>query len=152
VLRNIISLFFVFIIGCIFLISITYAKWAYAFVVYDGNTYIVSETHIETKEIDKKIGEVTKYSDNEGTYSGNFSNKFPKGTEYFAIKGININDTIAVKESEKLFIKANYNGKCAGSVEQGDSEYNWNNLILYIVGVILLFGIIYLFFKKRNSR
>jgi hypothetical protein len=151
-LRNIISLFFVFIIGCTFLISTSYAKWAYAFVVYDGNTYIISETRIEPKEIGKKIGEVTKYSDNEGTYSGNFSNKFPKGTEYYEIKGVNINDAITVKESKKSFIKANYDGKYAGSGEQGGSEYNLQNLTLYFIGVILLIGIIYLFFKKRNSR
>ncbi|WP_252198860.1 hypothetical protein [Bacillus mycoides] len=151
-MRNIISLFFVFIIGCTFLISTSYAKWAYAFVVYDGGTYIISETHIEPKEIGKKIGEVTKYSDNEGTYSGNFSNQFPKGTEYYEIKDVKTIDAIAVKESEKSFIKANYDGEYAGSGEQGYSKYTWQNLLPYFIGVILLIGIIYLFFKKRNSR
>jgi hypothetical protein len=52
--RNLISLFFVFIIGCTFLISKTYASWAYAFVVYDGNIYVISETHIELKQIGKQ--------------------------------------------------------------------------------------------------
>lgn len=146
VLRNIISLFFVFIIGCTFLVSTSYAKWAYAFVVFDGGTYIVSETHIEPKEIGKKIGEVTNYSDNEGTYSGNFSNQFPKGTEYYEIKGVKTNDSIAVKESEKSFIKANYNGEYAGNSEQDDSKYNWQNLLPYIIGLILLIGVIYWFF------
>jgi len=152
VLRNIISLFFVFIIGCSFLVSTIYAKWAHAFVVFDGGTYIISETHIEPKEIGKKIGEVTNYSDNEGAYSGNFSNKFPQGTEYYEIKGVKANDSIAVKESEKSFIKANYNGEYAGSGEQSDNKYNWQNLLPYFIGLILLIGVIYLFLKKRNSQ
>jgi hypothetical protein len=134
--RNLISLFFVFIIGCTFLISKTYASWAYAFVVYDGNIY--SETHIELKQIGKQIGKVTMYSDQEGTYSGNFLNKFPKGTEYYEIKGFKTKDAIAVKESKELFIKANYSGKYAGS------KYSWQNFLPYFIGVILLIGIIYL--------
>ncbi|CRK83411.1 hypothetical protein [Neobacillus massiliamazoniensis] len=151
-MRKIISLFFVFLIGCTLLISTTYADWAYAFVVYDGNSYIVSETHIEPNKIGKKIGEVTEYSDREGTYSGNFSNQFLKGTEYYEIKGVNTKDAIAVKKSEGLFIKVNYNGKYGASGKQVNSEYNWQILLPYFIGAILLIGIIYLFLKKRNSR
>ncbi|WP_027409376.1 hypothetical protein [Anoxybacteroides tepidamans] len=135
-MQRLISLFFVFIIGCTFLTSTTYAKWAYAFVVYDGNTYIMSNTRVEPKQIGKKIGRVTKYSDQEGIYSGNFSNMFPEGTEYYEIKGVKTNDAIAVKERDELFIKANYSGQYAGS------KYNWQHIFLYFSIVILLFGII----------
>jgi hypothetical protein len=145
-LRKIISLIFVFVIGCTFFITTTYANWAYAFVVYSGNIYVVSETHIEANKIGKKIGEVTKYSDQEGTYNGNFSNKFPKGTEYYEIKDVAIKEAIAIKESKDSFIKAKYDGKYAGSGEYDHKNY----LLVYFIGVVLLFGIIYLFYKRRN--
>ncbi len=96
----------------------------------------MSNTRVEPKQIGKKIGRVTKYSDQEGIYSGNFSNMFPEGTEYYEIKGVKTNDAIAVKERDELFIKANYSGQYAGS------KYNWQHIFLYFSIVILLFGII----------
>ena len=45
--------------------------------------YVVSNEIVE--EVDKEIGHVTKYSDREGTYSGNFSNRYKKGA-YFRLK------------------------------------------------------------------
>ncbi|MDQ6600815.1 hypothetical protein [Bacillus salipaludis] len=152
-MRKIIILFFVFFIGCTLLVSKSFADWAYAFVLYEGNAYVISETHIEPNKIGKKIGEVTDYSDWEGgTYSGNFSNEFPKGTEYYEIKGVNTKDAIAVKKNEGLFIKVNYKGKYGATGKKGNSIYNWQNVLPYLIGVILLIGIIYLSFKKRNSR
>ncbi|NRD78968.1 hypothetical protein HPT25_16510 [Bacillus sp. BRMEA1] len=145
-MRKIISLIFVFLIGCTFFITTTYAKWAYDFVVYKDNSYVVTETHIEANKIGRKIGEVTKYSDLEGTYRGNFSNKFPKGTEYYEIKGIAINEAIAIEESKDSFIKAKYNGKYATNGEYDPTNF----LLVYFIGVVLLFGIMYLFYKKRN--
>lgn len=150
-MRKIISLVFVFLFACTFLINTTYASWAYAFVVYNGNIYVVSETHIEANKIGKKIGEVTNYSDREGTYSGNFSNQFPKGTEYYEIKGVTTKETIAIKESEKLFIKAKYDGKYAGSGEYDHKKNIVKNLLVYFIGVVLLFGIFYLFYKRRSK-
>ncbi|MFJ7975963.1 hypothetical protein ACIQZI_09750 [Peribacillus sp. NPDC096379] len=150
-MRKIMSLFFVFLIGCTFLISTTYASWAYAFVVYDGNIYVVSETHIKPNKIGKKIGKVTKYSDREGTYSGNFSNQFPKETDYYEIKGATTKEAIAIKESKESFIKAKYDGKYTGSGEYDHKKYILNNLLVYFIGVVLLFGIIYLFYKRRSK-
>jgi hypothetical protein len=151
-LKKIISVVFIFLIACTFLISKTYAKWAYAFVVYDGNIYVVSETHIEPNKIGKKIGKVTKYSDQEGTYSGNFSNQFPRGTEYYEIEGVKTNEAIAIKESKESFIKAKYEGKYAGSGEVDHKKYISKNLLVYCFGFVLFIGVIFLFFKKRNSR
>ena len=62
------------------------AEWAYSFVVWDGYVYVLSDE--EVNQIGNEIGAVTKYSDIEGTYSGNFSNTFAKGTKYFSIKDI----------------------------------------------------------------
>lgn len=50
-----------------------YADWAGSFVVYSGDIYEISDDElIPSEEIDKKIGHVTKYSDEEGTYRGEF--------------------------------------------------------------------------------
>lgn len=146
-MRNVVSLLLVFFIGCTLLVSTTFAKWAYAFVVYDGNVYVISEAHVDPEQ----IGKVTKYSDIEGTYSGNFSNQFPKGTEYYEINGVKTKEAIAVKESEGVFIKANYNGKYDGIDENADSKKSWQDFVPYLLEVIWLTGIIFLVIKKRKN-
>ncbi|HEX7065778.1 MAG TPA: hypothetical protein VF199_11980 [Bacillales bacterium] len=85
------------------------ADWAYSFVVWDGYIYEVSGDYVN--EINEEIGEVTKYSDMEGTYTGNFSNKYEKGTKYYSIKGINVEEAIAIKEEGGKFRKAIRSGK-----------------------------------------
>lgn len=84
------------------------ADWAFEFVVWDGYIYKLSEEYVES--IDEEIGEVTKYSDMEGTYSGNFSNTYEKGTKYYSIQGISTDDSIAIKEKGK-YKKAIRDGK-----------------------------------------
>ncbi len=81
-----------------------FAKWAYSFVVWDGYTYVVIDEDVT--EIDEKIGHVTKYSDDEGTYSGNFSNTYKKGTKYYSIKRISTDEAIAIQEKGGKYIKA----------------------------------------------
>ena len=56
-------------------------------------------------EINEEVGHVTKYSDREGTYSGNFSNKYKKGTNFYSIKGISTDEAIAVKEDDESYRK-----------------------------------------------
>lgn len=85
------------------------ADWAYSFVVYDGYKYRVSDEYVI--EVNKEIGEVTKYSDMEGTYSGNFSNEYEKGTKYFSILGISTEEAIAVEEKNGSYRKAIIDGK-----------------------------------------
>jgi hypothetical protein len=85
------------------------ADSAYGFVVWNGYIYKVSDEYVE--EITKEIGEVTKYSDMEGIYSGNFSNKYEKGTKYFSIKGISTDEAIAIKEQDGKYRKAINQGK-----------------------------------------
>jgi len=143
--RNLIGMFFVFLLGCCLFISTASASWAYMFVVNDGNLYAISETQVDPKQIGSKIGKVTKYSDQEGTYSGNFSNRYPKGTTYYEIMGVDIKDAIAIKESEGLFKKAIYKGEYPGN------KYRSQDFLPYVVGVLLLVVVIY-FIKKRSNR
>ncbi|MDN4525171.1 hypothetical protein [Fictibacillus fluitans] len=100
-----ISFFFALLIaGQIFSGHHASAKWAYPFVVWDHYTYSISEEYVE--QVGKEIGKVTKYSDQEGDYNGNFSNQYKKGTKYFKIKGISTDKAIAVQEPGGKYIKA----------------------------------------------
>ena len=62
------------------------ASWAYPFVVNDGKIYVMSEDPVEASALGDVVGKVTYYTDREGTYGGNFSNVYPKGTKYYAIQ------------------------------------------------------------------
>ncbi|MDF2651719.1 MAG: hypothetical protein K0Q73_7524 [Paenibacillus sp.] len=116
------------------------AEWAYRFVVYSGNVYVVTDSAINSDQIDTKIGQVTHYSDREGTYKGNFSNTYPKGTPYYSIVGINENQGIAVKNDEAKFIKAVYQGPYAGN-ESDNYAFIWILLISGGAAVVLFFVI-----------
>jgi hypothetical protein len=140
-----ISVLSALLIGCTFFISTVSADWANMFVVNDGRIYVISEEHVDPKQIGLRIGMVSKYSDREGTYSGNFSNRYPKGTEYYEIIGVEINDAIAVKENEGLYIKAAYGGEYAGS------RYNWVDFLPYVFAALLVL-IIGNIIKKRMNR
>jgi len=122
---------FVFVLLFSLLISIlspsVYADWARNFVVFSGKTYEITDKIIDPNNIDKKIGKVTSNSTREGSYRGNFSNKYPKGTEYYSIKGIDSSQEIAVKASVGGYLSAIYRG------EYGEKS----NLGWYIVWIFL---------------
>jgi len=86
------------------------ASWAFQFVVLNNNTYQVTDEIISHDKIEEKIGEVTHYSDKEGTYSNGFSNKYEKGTELYKIKGMDVNKYIAVKENDNTYKKLKKEG------------------------------------------
>lgn len=132
-------------LACTLFIGSVSANWAYMFVVNNGSIYVISEEHVDPKQIGSRIGKVTTYSDQEGTYSGNFSNRYPKGTEYFEIIGLDIMDAIAVKENEGLYIKAAYEGEYAGD------RYGWSDFLLYVF-VVLFVLVAFYFVKKRMIR
>ena len=92
------------------------ADWAYSFIVWDGYMYEISDEYVE--DIEVEIGEVTSYSTMEGTYEGNFSNEYNKGTKYFSIDGVNTEEAIAIKEDEDKYRKAIRNGKYTVDSEQ----------------------------------
>lgn len=89
--------------------SCSNSSWAYSFVVWNGYIYQISDEYVD--EISDEIGEVTKYTDREGTYSGNFSNKYKKGTKYYAIDGISTDEAIAIEEENGEYRKATRDGK-----------------------------------------
>jgi TRAP-type uncharacterized transport system substrate-binding protein len=97
------ALTIVIVVGCS-----SSADWNSNFVVWDGYVYEMSNEYVT--EIEEEIGKVTKYSDKEGTYSGNFSNMYRKGTKYYAIVGVNTDEAIAVEENG-VYRKAKKEGK-----------------------------------------
>ena len=126
--------------------SIASAKWAYQFVVYQKNIYVISEQKIGAEFIGAKLGHVTKYSGTEGTYSGNFSNTYPKGTEYYQMKEVDVKEAIAIKEKDGTFTVANYEDKYNGA------RISTQTLVLYSCGAILLLLLIWYLVKKKNSK
>lgn len=80
--------------------SKSFADWAYSFVVYNGYTYVISDEFVT--EIDKEIGQVTKYSDK-------------KGTKYYSVKGVSTDTAIAVEDYGK-YKKAIRKVKYAGGI------------------------------------
>ncbi|MDX1806422.1 MAG: hypothetical protein R3267_05320 [Paenisporosarcina sp.] len=92
------------------------SDWAYSFIVWDGYIYELSDEYVEDVKVE--IGEVTYFSNEEGTYEGNYSNKYNKGTKYFSIVGINTDEAIAIKEGEGKYRKVIRNGKYSLDSEQ----------------------------------
>lgn len=84
-------------------------SWVYSFVVWDDYVYQISSEYV--KEIGEEIGEVTIYSDSEGTYTGNFSNEYEKGAKYYSITGVSTDEAIAIKEDDGKYRKAIRDGK-----------------------------------------
>ncbi|MEK5389095.1 hypothetical protein NSQ59_01770 [Margalitia sp. FSL K6-0131] len=124
------------------------ADWAYPFVVWNGYIYVVSEEKVE--KVDKEIGHVTKYSDREGTYSGNFSNVFKKGTKYYSIKGISTDEAIAVQDGKGKFVKATREGKYEGDKKSSEINFiKWAAVFLVIIIIIATGGN---FVKRKKER
>ena len=121
------------------------AGWAYQFVVWDGFVYVIGDEFVE--EVDGKIGRVTKYNDMEGTYSGNFSNVYKKGTAYYSIKGISTDEAIAVEDGGGKYKKAVRDGEYAG-----DKNILGLNTLTMIIGflVLLLIFILPTYLKRRK--
>ncbi|WP_433594995.1 hypothetical protein [Lysinibacillus xylanilyticus] len=104
--------FFSVVIAIVFLSGCSNAinkSWAFGFVVWDGYIYQLSDEYVD--EVDEEIGKVTRYSDTEGTYYGNFSNVYEKGTKYYAMRGISTEEAIAIEEEDGMYRKAIRDGK-----------------------------------------
>lgn len=136
------SILFVFLIGFSVFIQTAYGDWAHKFVVYDGSSYVVSDHEVDKSLVDKKLGKVTKYSDREGTYRGNFSNHYPKGTAYYSIKDVAVSKAIAIKDQEDNYIQADYSGKYAGG------KMDLQTIIPYVFGGII---VVLVFLMVQNS-
>lgn len=121
---------------CLLFSEKSLASWAYPFVVWNGYIYVVSEEKVE--KVEKEIGHVTKYSDREGTYSGNFSNIFKKGTKYYSIKGISLDEAIAVQDGKGNYVKATRDGKYEGNKKTSEINFlKWAAVFLVIVILVV---------------
>jgi hypothetical protein len=129
--------------------SVHALSWAISFVVLKGNVYEVKqEEMIEESEIGKVIGEVkTTPDDMTGEYYGDASNFYPKGTKYYAIKGIPTSKAIAIK-NDNQYLKAVYVHKAPFHI----MNVLTNIYFLTAVGIVALLIIRARFrFKKTNS-
>lgn len=139
---------------CSFIFSTTSfaTKWVHMFVVWDGYVYVVKDEYVT--EIDKEIGQVTKYSDME-QYTGNFSNIYRKGTKYYSINDISTDVSIAVEDESGKYKKAvrekeyTFGGtvedNSKGAINEGKfnfSDIAVNLLFLLTVGLLVTFLII----------
>ncbi|MGM0877317.1 MAG: hypothetical protein ACQEWV_21855 [Bacillota bacterium] len=106
---------------------------------------------------------MTKYSDVEGTYSGNFSNTYQKGTKYYSIEGISIDEAIAIQDKYGKYKKAIREEEYKGNKNKfREEEYTGNKndfsgldfstlvagfLVLFIIAAFVIF-----FVEKRLKR
>ncbi|EGG31548.1 hypothetical protein [Paenibacillus sp. HGF5] len=122
------------------------ASYAYSFVVNDGKIYIMSENPVEASALGDVVGKVTYHTDREGTYGGNFSNVYPKGTKYYAVQGIAPETAIAV-ETQAGYLMAHYEGVYGGArVSWMFKDWIAAGLILSIVGCVAVVVL-----KKRKD-
>lgn len=143
-MKKIIKVLFVTVILLILSVNTAYAKWAYCFVVYNKNVYVITDKKVDTKLIGSLLGKVTKHSECEGTYSGNFSNTYPKGTRYYKIKGEDVKNLIAVKERDDSYTAAKYQCEYEGG------KYDLHSLPIYPIGIIIAAIIVWFIVRKKT--
>ncbi|GIP29293.1 hypothetical protein J23TS9_44230 [Paenibacillus sp. J23TS9] len=124
------------------------ASWAYPFVVYHSSVYVVTMEEVSSELIGNQIGKVTRFSDKEGTYRGNFSNQYPKGTPYYAINGIDSKQQIAVKTDAETYIKAVYQRTYAADETSKNNGLWW----MYMIGAALLALVVLVAINRRSRR
>lgn len=122
-------------------ISVASASWAYSFVVNDGKVFVVTEEPVKESVVREVIGKVTYHTSEEGTYIGNFSNAYPKGTKYFAIEGIAPEEAIAVQKRDGTFVKALYEQEYIGDVAKLNSMvftlwFLFSGAVVTVIGFI----------------
>ncbi|MCT2534415.1 hypothetical protein NC661_15220 [Aquibacillus koreensis] len=146
--HNYVTYVVVLVIGIFFLSpSPSFAtSWEYFFVVWDGDKYEVTDEIVE--KVDQKIGEVTKYSDMD-TYSGNFSNAYHEGTDYYAIQGTSTDEAIAVEEANGKYKKAINRGTYDGGM---NTFIDLATVIGGIIVFILILSLVMTFFYQSSKK
>ncbi|MGJ9458150.1 hypothetical protein [Oceanobacillus sp. CF4.6] len=81
-------------------------SWAYEFVRWNDESYVITDKVVDKSEIGEEIGMVTSHSDKEGAYAGNFSNALEKGKKYYKINGVDTEEAIAIGLNEGMYVKA----------------------------------------------
>lgn len=120
-------------------------SWAYKFVVWEGGVYEVTDEVVAASDIGKKIGKVKRMAnDRTGAYYGDASNYYKKGTKYYAIKGIDSVDAIAVEEQQEKWVKAKY---------LHEAPFHWTDILPYIVlGISAFVLFIYLSLRYASKK
>lgn len=117
-------------------------SWVFPFVVWNDSIYVMTDEPV--KNVGKKIGKVTSYSDMEEK-GGNFSNVYQKGTAYYAIEGISTDKAIAVEHKKGQYIKANYESE----YEYSGAVWDTLKIVLFALFVIVIGAMFYPMLQKR---
>ncbi len=141
---TLLSLLLVFMISS----NVQALSWAFSFVVWNGKVYEVKhEEIIADSEIGKVIGKVkTKPNEMTGSYYGNTSNYYPRGTKYYEIKGTSTSAKIAVKEDHQ-WVKAVYVHKAPFHIMNVFS----NIYYIFAVVIIALIVVVIVFLIKKSK-
>ncbi|NQX70339.1 hypothetical protein HQN90_29790 [Paenibacillus alba] len=91
-----------------------------------------------------KISLIFAFFISSSLFVGVVSADWAKGTGYYEIIGIEVNEAIAIKDDKGLYIKATYGGEYAGD------RYNGIDFFPYVLAVLLVFISGYLLRKKIN--
>lgn len=94
--RTIAFLLVLILIGC------SSKSWIASFVKYNDTIYVTDEA---VEQVGNKIGEVKYFLKEEMDAKDLSSNEYPVGTEIYEIEGIDVEDAIAIKNSEGEYIK-----------------------------------------------
>lgn len=143
-MKRILLIFFLLIF--MFSSSVQALSWAYPFVVWNGKVYEVRHQEIvEDSKVGKILGEVkTKPNDETGSYYGNASNHYPKGTKYYEIKGTSTSESIAV-EDDKVWVKAVFVHKAPFHIMNVGSN-------LYFIGFVVIMMLILIVVIIKNNK
>lgn len=76
------------------------SSWAFQFVKYNDQNYVPTKENVSRDDLEKKIGKVETFLDEEQDSSNLSSNAFDEGTEIYSIQGDNVNKAIAVVDKD----------------------------------------------------
>ncbi|WP_075618596.1 hypothetical protein [Paenisporosarcina indica] len=140
-MKKVIILFFLLIFSTT---SVQALSWSYSFVVWKGNVYEVTKEKISESDIVRHLGEVkTKPNDMTGSYYGDASNAYPKGTRYFEINGELTETSIAVEVENNQWVKAVYVHK---------APFHWMDIIIKVLPILIILLIVIAFILHWKNR
>lgn len=76
------------------------SSWAFDFVKYDDQNYVPTKEDLSRNDLNKRIGKVETFLDQEQDSSNFSSNVFKEGTEIYSVKNDSVDNTIAVVEKD----------------------------------------------------
>ncbi|NMH74389.1 hypothetical protein HF078_14970 [Bacillus sp. RO2] len=108
----------------------------------------MTDERLTKGEIGNEIGEVKRKADEySGSYYGDSSNLYDKGTKYYDIEGVAPDTAIAIEERSGEWVKAVY---------LNEAPFHWTDLLPYIllgIASFVLFIILSLrYARKRETR